>query len=156
MDDLKKKAAGKRGKYAEGKVRDFLVSLKERKTGFDFERKYDARSAGGRFPAQAGDFGFFTYGLHGLIEVKEVDHAVRLPEKNFSSEQRAKLQLRALAGGLIVVLVYHTPLKAWRVPPPWAFSGERVPSWDLSRFPTYKSVQLALETVECDGGFPFV
>ena len=58
MDEKARKAAGQRGKLPEKKVRELLERLKAQKAGFDYERKYDARSAGGRFQSQAGDFGF--------------------------------------------------------------------------------------------------
>jgi hypothetical protein len=155
MDEKARKAAGQRGKLPEKKVRELLERLKAQKAGFDYERKYDARSAGGRFQSQAGDFGFFAHSLHGLIEVKEVDHDFRLPRKNFPDEQRARLRLRELAGGLIIVLIYHTSTKLWRVCRLSDFR-EGVPSWDLSDIPTFPNVTQAVESIEdWYGGFPF-
>ncbi len=154
MDEIARKAAGQRGKVAEAAVKKFLVGLKERKLAFDFERKYDARSAGGRFQSQAGDFGFFSPSEHGLIEVKEVAHEYRLPKKNFGADQRARLKIRELAGGVVVILVYHLPLKRWRVLPLSAFYVEE-PSWDLSKYPDYANVSEALEAFSYDGRHPF-
>lgn len=155
MDEKAKKAAGQRGKLPEKKVRELLERLKAQKAGFDYERKYDARSAGGRFQSQAGDFGFFAHGLHGLIEVKEVDHDFRLPRKNFPDEQRARLRLRELAGGLIIVIIYHTPTKLWRVCRLADFA-DGTSSWNLSDIPTFPNVTQAVESItDWYGDFPF-
>jgi hypothetical protein len=136
-----------RGKYAEGEVRKVLERLKGAYASFMYERIYDARSAGGRgIPARAGDFEFWAPGLHGLIEVKELNHAFRLPSKNVT--QLPKLRLRQLAGGLIFVLVYHTPLKAWRrVPVDWLHLRSGQPSWDLSDFGTLPDAEASLASL---------
>lgn len=138
-------STGVRGKYAESKVRAFLALLNEKYKRFDFSRIYDARSAGGRFPSRPGDFEFYAPGLHGLIEVKEVEHDFRLPAKNLKPEQIAKLRKREWAGGLVMVLIYHATAGGWRrVPVSWLAERAAQPSWDLSEFPTYGDVQTAL------------
>src|SRR5262245_19757351 len=110
------KSPGQRGKWAEDKVRALLKKLGEADARFDWERILDARSAGGRFRAQIGDFGVFMPQLHGVIEVKEVDHAYRLPHKNFDTEAVAKLYKRQLAGGATWIIVAHLR-SAWRLVP---------------------------------------
>ncbi|TXH58653.1 MAG: hypothetical protein E6Q97_01725 [Desulfurellales bacterium] len=148
MDDIQRKAAGTRGKYAEKKVREVLESLSSRNAGFDYERKYDARSAGGRFQSQIGDFGYFIqtkdfHVAHGIIEVKEVNHDFRLPSKNLNAESVARMRARALAGAGILILVYHTPSKCWRLPR-FEMFHERPASWDLSAWPLHSSAVAAL------------
>lgn len=139
------KELGERGKEPEDKVRDFLSRLSEKYAVFDFQREYDARSAGGRLPARVGDFTLFFPGVHGALEVKGVEHAYRLPEKNFKLAAINRLRKRQLAGGLIIVLVYHEPTKLWRSPPLQFFlSNKHVPSWDLSPFDTFRSIGEAL------------
>lgn len=151
-----KKALANRGKTAEKQVQTFLEKLSRDKAGFDFERQYDARSSRGRLPSQTGDYTFYVQSpkgsrLHGAIEVKEVEHDFRLPKKNFSEDQIARLRRRSWAGGYIVVIVKHTTTKVWRVPPfPWFDDNKSQPSWDLSEFPTYASAAAALESLDHD------
>jgi hypothetical protein len=62
--------------------------------------------------------------------------------------QLPKLRLRQLAGGLIFVLVYHTPLKAWRrVPVDWLHLRSGQPSWDLSDFGTLPDAEASLASL---------
>lgn len=141
-----KKEQGQRGKYAEGEVRKVLERLKGEYAAFMYERIYDARSGKG-VPARAGDFEFWAPRLHGLIEAKEVNHAFRLPEKNLT--QLPKLRLRQLAGGMIFVLVYFTPIDRWRsIPVDWLHQRSGVPSWELGEFPTFTSVDICLVPLE--------
>lgn len=150
--DAYKRGQGKRGKFAEGKVRKFLDDLGNSSADFDWSRIYDARSAGGRFPSRPGDFEFYRPGIHGLIEVKEVNHDYRLPSKNFKREQIAKLRKRQLAGGSIVVLVYHTTSKLWRYVPLQHFIEHlKEPSWVLEEFPTSDSHKTLLAELTHDG-----
>lgn len=150
------KKIGQRGKSAEADVRKHLEYLKQFKHDFDFERKYDARSARGRFPSQAGDYGFYLPGVHGLIEVKEVAHDFRLPQKNFSKDQIARCRMRELAGGIIVIIVKHTTTGLWRIPPFSMFRDyPTAPSWVLDS-PTYPSAVNALENFERDHDYYFV
>ena len=96
-----KNNSGSRGKYAEKKVAEWLDRMGTRHATFDWSRIYDARSAGGRFPSRPGDYEFFAPGLHGLIEVKEVEHDFRLPAKNFDKKQIARLYKRQPPAGVI-------------------------------------------------------
>lgn len=149
---------GQRGKSAEKETRSFLDRLNFKYASFDYERVYDARSAGGRFPARPGDFEFYAPRLHGLIEVKEVEHDFRLPRKNMEGSKAkdaakvsriAKLLKRQLAGGMIFVLVNHTTTGLWRsVPIDWLHDRAAAPSWDLSEFKTYASAAECLALLE--------
>jgi hypothetical protein len=150
-----KNAVGQRGKYAEGKVKDFLTKHAASKVDFDWERLPDARSAMGRMKAQIADYSFFMPGVHGVIEVKEVEHDVRLPAKNFGDDQIAKMYKRQLAGGVPVVLVYHKTTGLWRCPDYNWMREERAASWNLSDWSTFTTAQQALETVHYLGEFLF-
>lgn len=145
-------SSANRGKYAEGKVKDYLNKINEAMLNFDFERVLDAHAAGGRFQSRTGDFTWWAPELHGVIEVKEVEHAFRLPYKNVSTESIAKLVKRQLAGGQISILVCHQPMKLWRAVPLERLRerDKDTPSgsWDLSDLPTHKSVMDALANTD--------
>jgi hypothetical protein len=114
LDEAKrKKSLGQRGKKPEDKIQEVLADL-GKQADFDWERIYDARSAGGKFPTRAADFAFYWPGTHGLIEVKEVKHDYRVPAGNFNSAQVGRMYKRQLAGGLNVILVYHSSTDLWR------------------------------------------
>jgi hypothetical protein len=122
------------GTLAEGKVQKFLAAKSEQTASFCFERILDAKAAGGRFRAQAGDFQAFSPGKNWLLEVKSVAHDFRLPHGNFEAGQRARMAKRALAGTICVVLFYSTTLKLWRLAPLSFFSNLDGGSWDLRSF----------------------
>lgn len=145
-EDFSRDAMGKRGKYAEKKVREALEDFAENNPNFDWERILDARSAGGRFPARPGDFGFFGINLHGLIEVKEVKHDFRLPHKNLSTNQVAKLKKRKAAGGNTLIIVYHTTTKKYRALPLEFFLVREGGSWDLSEWPEFNDIKAYIKT----------
>ncbi len=155
------------GAYAEGKVREFLKGWAETHAGFCFNRILDAHSAMGAMAnPQPGDFQWFldtgnefihhdeqkvwSITRNGLIEVKSVKHAFRLPYKNFGSDQVGRMRIRELAGSEPLVLVCHRPEGGkvqWRNPP-LDFIAERVEgagSWDLSGFPAHPKVSDILE-----------
>jgi hypothetical protein len=145
LEDLARSERANRGKYAEGKVREYLKVVGLGNKDFDWERKYDARASRGRIPSQTGDFGFYSMGQFGVIEAKEVHHDFRLPKKNFDPEKWGRLQLRRWAGGSVIILVCHMTTKLWRMPDFDFFLARRdQPSWDLSEFPTFKKVSDAL------------
>lgn len=148
-DEKASRAIAKRGKYAEGVVRNFLDRINREVVAFDWHRVLDARAAGGRFNAQTGDFAFFGPRMHGVIEVKEVGHAYRLPSKNFDTKQINRLRKRQMAGGLVVVLIYHTTTKLWRRVPLSVFlENLNAPSWDFSPIPTAESAEELLSDVK--------
>lgn len=160
----KKSGPANRGKSAEATVREALNRFNDRVAGFCFNRVPDAHMAGGRFPAQAGDFQAFrkmTVTIHPheigrqfepitgipmsrnfIIEVKEVKHDYRLPSKNYSEDKVARVQKRVWAGTEAVVAVLHTTTGLWRLVPFEVFTA-RAPSWDLSKYP-HVDIELAL------------
>lgn len=142
-------SAANRGKSAEAEVKKFLEAYDRKVACFDWERRYDAHSAGGRFQRQTGDFAFYMPNFFGAIEVKEVKHSFRLPHKNFETDQVAKLRKRQMAGGHIIILVYHTEDDLWRMPPFGTFKEREGGSWDLSKFTTYGSAAEALDAFGC-------
>jgi hypothetical protein len=133
------------GKTAESAVQKYLEAYHRKVLAFDWSRNYDAKSAGGRFQRQTGDFQFFLPGIHGVIEVKEVKHDYRLPHGNYDEPKVAKCYKRSLAGGIIVVLVNHTTTGLWRMPP-FSFIRKREGgSWDLREFKTFESAAEAFD-----------
>jgi hypothetical protein len=147
--DVAKKELADRGKDAEGKCRQFLKVVGESDAKFDWQRQYDARASRGRIPSQTGDFEWFATGRHGVIEVKETEHDYRLAKKPFQRKDGSLkfgvLKKRALAGGEITILVYHSTLKLWRVPDLQYFLDRITqPSWDLREFRTFETVAAAL------------
>lgn len=154
-----------RGKYAEGKVRDFLKQWAADHLHFCFNRILDAHSAKGAMAnPQPGDFQWFmrtdlacacysaptrdkdlvdtaisdpVYTRNGLIEVKEVEHAFRLPHKNFSPDQVGRMRIRQLAGSEPLVLICHRPPErpvVWRAPEFEFFQQREGGGWDLREF----------------------
>ena len=103
------------GKWAEAQVQATLKSLSAELGNFDWQRLYDAHSAGGRIPAQVGDFLFFLPGEHGVIEVKETGSPDKLKRSNFGDQQLALMRIRQLCGGHVWVTVFHTEIKEWTV-----------------------------------------
>ena len=122
-----------------------FVATKHKYNTFDFERLYDARSAGGRFPSQIADYAIYGMMEHGVIEVKQVAHDFRLPAKNFPRKKFPALVRRQQCGGAVIILIYHSTTKRWRVAPFEYFNlNADLPSWDVSVYPTYKTVDEAL------------
>lgn len=93
-----------------------------------------------------------------MLEVKEVDHAYRLPGKNFKQDQRARLAVWRNAGTNTRVLVAHMALKPstgaqklglmWRAVPAAWFGSEDIPSWDLGAHPLL-TLDDAMEATLC-------
>jgi hypothetical protein len=125
---------GQQGKQAENLMADALKAFEDffQDGQFNFERNPDARAAGGVFKAVTGDFHAWWRGKAFFIEVKQVDHAFRLPAKNFEPPSRARLKRKALAGCRVGVFIFHTPTKQWRLCPIDMFFGYEDPSFDLS------------------------
>jgi penicillin-binding protein-related factor A (putative recombinase) len=138
--------AANKGKVAEKKVATFLKAWSDARAGTDWHRVYDAHSSGGRFNRVVYDYAFFGKGFHGGIEVKEVAHGYLLPHKNFGLDQVAKLRKRQLAGGLAIVLVYHSTTKLWRVVPLSVFLTREKGSWHLGDHPVFSSCADALNS----------
>jgi len=156
----------KQGAYAEGKVRDWLQTCKEDNASFTYNRLLDAHSSRGFMSvAQAGDFQWFLdtgkkvtvgpvpdgawagdyerpYTRNGVIEVKEVKHAYRLPVKNFEAEQVGRLWMRELAGSETLVIICFRPegeRPMWRTAPLTFFKDRPSPSgsWDFRDISAY-------------------
>lgn len=147
--DLARRELADRGKDAEGKCGQYLkiVGLSDAK--FDWQRQYDGRISRGRIPSQTGDYNWFGVGRHGVIEVKEIEHEFRLPKKLFQRKDGTLkfgvLKKRALAGGEVTILVYHSVTKLWRTPDLQYFLDRLdQPSWDLREFKTQDTVAAAL------------
>lgn len=135
-----------RGKVAESHVAAYLKAYDAKHQEFDWHRVYDAHSAGGRFNRQVYDYAFFAPNAHGGIEVKEVKHGYRVPHGNFGPDQVAKLWKRQLAGGTIIILVYHSTTGAWRIVDLAVFRTREGGSWDLRDIPSYLSCREALDS----------
>ena len=75
---------------------------------------------------------FLHAGKLRLIEVKEVNHYFRLPHKNFSPDQVARMRNWQAAGASALVLIYFEPLKLWRILDVRNFLVRTGGSWDLS------------------------
>lgn len=128
-----------RGKYAEGKVKSELRKLEA--ANCVHMRMPDAHA--GSFTPAPADFLIVQGGKLRLLEVKQVEHDFRLPYGNFNPEQVNRMHMWNLAGADTWVLVYHVPLKAWRlIPAGWflnrpklSASGKPLGSWVLEEFP---------------------
>jgi hypothetical protein len=154
-------AAADRGKSAEKVVHGVLDGFNERVKGFTFNRVPDAHAAGGRFPAQAGDFQAFrkmTVTIHPheigqqfepisgfpmsrnfIIEVKEVkivgNASHNLPAKNYDAGKVGRVQKRVWAGTEAIVVIRFMPMNVWRAVPFEVFTTRPVGSWKLEGYP---------------------
>lgn len=153
LEDLARRKLGSRGKSAEVQARKFLEKMSAAHVDFDFQRQYDARTARGRMPSQCGDYVWFYSTRHGVLEVKEVAHDVRLPKANFGESTEGtkipkafgKLRKRMLARGEITVLVHHSTTELWRaIDFRYFLEHQDQPSWVLEEFKTYPTVEEAL------------
>lgn len=160
-------AHANRGRYAEGKIKDFLEDWKQVNAGFTYNRILDAHSARGAMSnPQPGDFQWFTKSggagwldvsgrvfpntRNGLIESKEVEHAFRLPYQNFGADQVGRMVIRQMAGSECIVLTCHRPAPRevfWRSVPLEFFRerpGAKYGSWDLSGFQAHDKLDTIL------------
>lgn len=132
-----------RGKDAEKKVHEALTAWAGDIGSREFNRLMDTRAAGRIVKAAAADFEFFSAGVHGLIEAKETEHEFRLARGKIT--QIPRLRKRALAGGVCLVLVYHSTLGLWRaVSVDYLMEGGDKGSWDLRNVETHTSAAAAL------------
>ena len=146
-----KSAKADRGKKAENDVHKALKEWEGAEPHREFNRLIDTRAAGRVVKAAAADFDFYqgptrerTGSEHGLIEVKEIKHAYRLPVKNVS--QLPRLVRRAHCGGYTGILIHHANEKVWRCAPAlWLHSNKEGASWDLRGLPTFPSAKEALK-----------
>jgi hypothetical protein len=131
ISELQAKLIGRRGKWAEGRLKKFLKDQEvHNSTHYRFP---DARA--GSFTVTPCDFMFMREGKLTLLEVKEVEHAHRLPHRNFSPDQVARMRVWALAGANANVIVFHSTLNQWRVIPIYYFLQRDAGSWSLTEYP---------------------
>lgn len=128
-----------RGKQAETLLKNHFAKL-AKQADTAFYRLPDAHA--GAYTATLADFLLLHRSQLYLIECKQVNHAYRLPHSNFKESQIAKMRVWELAGAKSLVLIYHTPLDAWRGLPLDHFLTRTGGSWDLSSVPTVKLEEL--------------
>lgn len=116
-----------RGKTAESLVQRFLKDLSSKAHCSSF-RLPDARA--GSLVTAPADFLICRNGKLTLLEVKEVAHEYRLPQKNFALDQRARMKMWKLAGAQAFVLVCFQPSRLWRLADIDYFT-DKGPSWDM-------------------------
>lgn len=136
-----------RGQVAEKAVQKYLDAWQSRSPRREYERLVDTKAAGRVIKAASADFAFYSndgmIARHGLIEVKETEHEYRLGKDRIS--QLPRLRKRAQAGGLCVVLVFHSKLDVWR----WLDAKSLIEwgdkgSWNMTEIPTHKTPGEAL------------
>lgn len=139
--------AGQRGKWAEGKARDWMKNRNDSDALFAFLRYPDAR-AGSAQPAPS-DFEATHRGTNFKIEVKEVKITTvssrRLPAANFASDKRGRMRKWRMAGAECWVIVCHLVegrggVKEWRLAPIEHFQDHQT-SWDMLGFPAHPKVE---------------
>jgi hypothetical protein len=137
-----------RGKWAEKEVQKHLEFLNTKFMGFAFDRQPDARAAGGRLKAALCDFLWWWKptrngpSISGLLEVKETRQDSRIARDKL--DQLPRMRKVRYAGGVGLVLIYHSAIEKWRCAPLEFFDGEIPPSWDLSALPLYDTLAAAL------------
>lgn len=125
-----------RGKYAESLLKNHFTRL-AKQIDTVFHRLADARA--GSFAPALADFLLLNKGQLYLIECKQVNHTHRLPHGSFNERQVASMRTWQLAGAQAIILIYHTPLDAWRgLPLDHFLDRSQGGSWDLSHIPTVK------------------
>lgn len=137
-----------RGQKSEETVAKFLKEWSDSSPNREANRLTDSKAAGRIIKAAAADFEFFyanplRHPGHGLIEVKETEHAYRLDRDKVP--QLARLRKRANCGGICVVVVYHSTLHLWRVldAKTLAVTGDKG-SWNLTDYPVYEHINEAM------------
>ena len=103
-----------RGKKLEADFRKVCKVYADR-ANFEFHRFPDAKS--GSLVVAPADFQTLYASKFRLVECKEVSFDNRLPYKNFSPDQVARMRKWQLAGGASWVLISHTEAKLYRVLP---------------------------------------
>lgn len=133
---------GTRGKFAEGKAREWLKKESDDRSDFNFMRLPDARA--GSFQPTTSDYLVGHRGIGTFLEMKEVQHDFRLPCANFPGDQRGRIQAWELAGFKSLIVVCHTTLKPgsytrglkmWRCAPLSYFLNPEGASWDMRDLP---------------------
>ena len=136
-----------RGAAAEKLTQDFLRKWQDASPYREANRLTDTKAAGRTIKSSAADFEFFCWDdcqRHGLIEVKQTEHAYRLAKSKVT--QLGRLRKRFKCGGLVFVLVYHSTLKKWRCLSAFDLFDENnhTASWDMRHLPVYDTPGEAL------------
>jgi penicillin-binding protein-related factor A (putative recombinase) len=129
-----------RGKVAEKLIKKQLDKLSSQ-SSLMYMRLPDAHA--GNFQPTVADFLLTHKGRTVLLEVKEVAFDNRMPYKNFSPDQVARMRRWELAGALPWVIIYHSSLNIWRSPDFSTFLT-RPPekgSWDFSNFKKFENTE---------------
>lgn len=104
-----------KGKWAEGKVQDWLKVQSDASARFFYHRMPDTRAARNALPPQPADWivskHFGTFGFSVWLEAKETKEAHRLPKNKVG--QFGKLYAFHLAGMQARVLVYRSLYNDW-------------------------------------------
>lgn len=137
-----KESVGQRGKTAEKEVKKCLDTLNGM-SRFAYWRLADARAAGGRLAAQPGDFGYFSNGTGGILEVKSTEHDYRITKDAVS--QLPTLNKLTIAGARCFVIILHKGLDKWRIVDTVTLNIG-APSWDLRKEPLFDSAAEALKS----------
>lgn len=127
-----KRQQGELGKASEDAITAVLKTWDSRQS-VAWHRIPDARA--GSAKAALADFYVLERGQSFLIEVKEVDHAFRLPHNNFTVDQIARMRRFSMAGALALVLVHFTKTDSWRAARPEWFIKREGGSWDMAALP---------------------
>lgn len=136
---------GQRGKWGEGKVRDWMKARSDADARFAFARWPDARA--GSLQTAPADFEASHRGTHFKVEVKEVKITTvstrRLPATNFSADKVARMMKWRMAGDEAWVIVVHMGATAkereWRLVPLEHFKAGAA-SWDVAMFRAHPKV----------------
>ena len=136
-----KRQQGELGKASEDDIIKVLKTWDSRQS-VAWHRIPDARA--GSNQAALADFFILWEGRAVLVEVKEVDHEFRLPHKNFTVDQVARMRRFMLARGCGLVLVHFTKTDNWRAANPEWFIKRDGGSWDMSELPA-QSLQSFLQ-----------
>ena len=141
-----------RGVYAEKKVKEYLDGWQGRSNYREFNRMTDSKAAGRIIKAAAADFDYYCVTkdmarFHGLIEVKETEHAYRLSRDKVT--QLPRVRKRQKCGGKSYVVIYHSRTYQWRVAtvPYLAETGDKG-SWNLTNMPSFTTCGLALHYID--------
>lgn len=132
-----------RGKAAEAAVKKYLKSLDSVDTLY---YRYPDMRAGFKAPAPC-DFMVLRRGKLTLLEVKSVEHAYRLPHKNMSPDQVARMRMWEAAGAQSWVLIHFEG--GWRAETVGHFLVREGGSWDFRNFGDPKPLKAVMEEIVC-------
>lgn len=135
---------GTRGKTSERAVKAELLKWAEQ-AAFAWYRPPDARA--GSFLPTTCDYMALNNGQMHLIEVKEVNHAYRLPCRNFDPAQEGRMHVWRHAGAKCWVLVYFSAANVWRFIPLESVLPRDLPSWNFSELQTYDKASYILSEI---------